>query len=40
MELFTRIKVYAVEIAGTVVFVVFIGVEAVRAIRHLIEYLR
>jgi hypothetical protein len=35
-DLFTGVKVYAVEIAGTVVFVVFIVVESIKAIIQLI----
>jgi hypothetical protein len=33
---FIRVKFYAVEIASTAVFVVFIVVETIRAIKHLI----
>jgi hypothetical protein len=40
MRIFTLIKLYAVEVAGTAVFVVFIAVEAIRAIRHLVEMLK
>jgi hypothetical protein len=37
---FLDVKLYAVEIGSTLVFVVFIGVETVKAIRHLIESVR
>ena len=40
MRVLTLVKVYAVEVAGTAVFLVFIAVEAIRAIRHLIEMLK
>ena len=36
-DLFTWIKLYAVEIAATIVFVVYIVVEARKAIRHLLR---
>ena len=35
-KVFTIIRLYAIEIASTLVFVVFISVEAVRAVRELI----
>jgi hypothetical protein len=37
VHLLVLIKVYAVEIAGTAVFLVFIVVETVRAINHLVR---
>ena len=36
IDVFTTVKLYAVEVAGTVVFVVFIVVEAIKAIKHLV----
>jgi len=36
-DLFTWVKLYAVEIAATVVFVVYVIVEARKAIRHLLR---
>ena len=36
-DLFTWVKLYAVEIAATVVFVVFVIVEARKAIRNLLR---
>ena len=36
----TKVKLYVVEIVGTVVFVVFICVEGVLAIRHLLAMLK
>jgi len=40
INVFTWVKLYTVEIASTVVFVVFITVEAIRAIKHLIGSVR
>jgi len=31
------VKIYAVEICGTVVFVVFVAVEAIKAIHHILR---
>jgi hypothetical protein len=39
-HIFGAIKLYAVEICGTIVFVVFVVVESIRAIRHLIGGIR
>ena len=35
-DVFTKVKVYAVEIASTMVFVVFIVVESIKAILQLV----
>jgi hypothetical protein len=40
IDVFTSIKLYAVEIAGTAIFVVFIAVETIKAIKHLIASIR
>lgn len=40
VQIFQMIKLYAVEIGSTLVFVVFIAVETIRAIRHLIRDVR
>lgn len=37
LEYLSLVKVMAVEVGGTVVFLVFVFVEARRAIRHIIE---
>lgn len=37
LEWLMEAKVYAVEICGTVIFLVFVVVEATNAIRHIIE---
>lgn len=37
MEVFSALKLYALEIAGTIVFLVFVFVEAERAIKHLLK---
>jgi hypothetical protein len=36
LNLLILVKVYAVEVCGTFVFVAFVGVETVRAIRHIL----
>lgn len=40
LQLFALIKLWAVEICATAVFIVFVGVEAFRAIRHLLAFAR
>jgi len=37
LALLTLVKIYAVEVCGTLVFVVFVIVEAVRAIHHIVN---
>jgi hypothetical protein len=38
LEYLSLVKVMAVELGGTVVFLVFVFVEARRAIRHIVEF--
>ena len=37
LDLLSLVKIYAVEIFGTIVFVVFVAVEAMKAIRHIVR---
>jgi hypothetical protein len=38
IEVFLTVKVYTVEIASTLVFIVFIAVETFQAVKHLIGW--
>ena len=40
LERLARLKLYVVEIASAIVFIVFVMVAAVREIRHLLEMLK
>jgi hypothetical protein len=40
LERLARVKVYVVEVVGTIVFIVFVCVEGIRAIRGLLEMLK
>jgi hypothetical protein len=37
LNFFTTIKIYVIETCSTLVFIIFVGVETVRAIKHILK---